>query len=113
MRCLPYERLYAMAPVESIFGAVARGLGELAAMRDRPDDAARHFEVAMEVERHMRARPFLAHAQHEYGSMLLDHGDGDRAKALLDDALATYRELGMHTWAERVQALTEPARTSR
>src|SRR4051794_9150582 len=110
---VPYEPLYAMAPVESIFGAVARGLGELAAMRDRPDDSARHFEVAMEVERRMRARPFLAHAQHEYGSMLLDHGDGDRAKALLDDALATYRELGMHTWAERVQALTEPARTSR
>jgi len=67
----------------------------------------------MEVERRMRARPWLAHAQHEYGSMLLDQGDGDRAAALLDDALATYRELGMDSWAGRVQALTEPARTSR
>jgi tetratricopeptide (TPR) repeat protein len=109
---LPYERLYAMAPVESVFGAVARGLGSLATMLERPDAAARHFEVALETERRMRARPWLAHAQHEYGSMLLDQGSGSRAAALLDDALATYRELGMPSWAERVEELREPARSA-
>jgi tetratricopeptide (TPR) repeat protein len=109
----PYDRLYAHAPVEVSFGSMARVSGVLAKVIGRFDDAARHFESAMEVERRMRARPWLAHAQHEYGSMLLDQGDGDRAAALLDDALATYRELGMDSWAGRVQALTEPARTSR
>jgi DNA-binding SARP family transcriptional activator len=109
---VPYERLYAMAPVESVFGCVARGLGVLAAMLDRVDDAQRHFALALEAETRMRAWPWLAHVQHDYGAMLLEHGDAERATGLLDDALAAYRRLGMDSWAERVEALTEPARTA-
>jgi tetratricopeptide (TPR) repeat protein len=104
----PYEHLYAMAPVEVSFGAAARALGVLAALLDRPDDSERHFEVAIAVERRMRARPWLAHVQHDYGAMLLARGgadDDERAAALLDDALRTYEELGMESWGARVQAV--------
>jgi tetratricopeptide (TPR) repeat protein len=110
---LPYERLYAQAPVESVFGAVARSLGVLATTMGRDDDAERHFEVAIETEQRMRARPWLAHAQHELAAMLLARGaagDSERALALLEDALATYRELGMDAWAARVEALAAGAR---
>jgi DNA-binding SARP family transcriptional activator len=105
---LPYEQLYAQAPVESVFGAVARGLGVLATALRRFDDAERHFETAIEMERAMRARPWLAEAQHDLAAMLLARGAADdpgRARALLDDARATYRELGMDVWAGRAEAL--------
>src|SRR5581483_32321 len=104
----PYERLYAHAPVEISFGSLARVAGVLARVIGRVEDAERHFEVAMEVERRMRARPWLAHAQHEYGWMLLARGgadDADRARVLLDEALASYRDLGMDAWASRAQAV--------
>jgi DNA-binding SARP family transcriptional activator len=105
---LPYERLYAQAPVESVVGSVARGLGVLATALRRFDDAERHFEVAIETERAMRARPWLAHARHDLAAMLLARGgagDSQRAGELLDEALVTYRELGMDTWAARAEAL--------
>ena len=57
----------------------------------------------------MRARPWLAHAQHDLAAMLLARGaaaDRERARALLEEAAATYRELGMPTWASRATALT-------
>jgi hypothetical protein len=79
----------------------------------RDDDAERHFEVAIETEQRMRARPWLAHAQHELAAMLLARraaGDSERALALLEDALATYRELGMDAWAAQVEALAAGAR---
>ncbi len=105
---LPYDRLYAQAPVESLFGSVARGLGVLATTLRRFDEAERHFDLAIETERKMGARPWLAHAQHELAAMLLARGsagDSERARALLDEALAAYRELGMNSWARRTQAL--------
>jgi len=105
---LPYERLYAQAPVEAVFGSVARGLGVLATALGRFDDAERHFDVALETERKMRARPWLAHTQHDLAAMLLargEDGDSERVGALLDEALSTYRELGMDAWAARAEAL--------
>jgi eukaryotic-like serine/threonine-protein kinase len=105
---LPYEHLYAQAPVEAIFGSLARGLGVLATTLRRFDDAERHFVVAIETERRMGARPWLAHAQHDLAVMHLTRGaagDPERAHALLDEAAATYRELGMGSWASRATAL--------
>jgi hypothetical protein len=37
--------------------------------------------------------------------MLLARGERGRANDLLGEAIATYRELGMETWAERATAL--------
>jgi eukaryotic-like serine/threonine-protein kinase len=108
---LPYERLYVQAPVESLFGAVARGLGVLATALGRFEDGERHFDVALEIERAMKARPWLAHAQHDYAAMLVARGgagDVARAQTLLGQALRSYRELGMNTWADRAAALADP-----
>jgi DNA-binding SARP family transcriptional activator len=102
---LPYENLYAEAPVEGTFGAVARGLGVLATQLGRYDDAERHLELAIEIERGMRARPWVAHAQHALGETLLARGEDARARAVLDEAIAGDRELGMESWAQRAAAL--------
>ena len=101
----PRADLYAQAPVEIMFGSVARGAGVLAAALDRPAEAVEHFEQALEIERRMRARPWLAHAQHDYGAMLLARGDRERAGHLLAEAVSGYRELGMESWARRAEAL--------
>jgi tetratricopeptide (TPR) repeat protein len=101
----PFERLYTLAPIEAVFGAMARGLGVLATALRRYDDAERHLKTAIDLERHMGARPWLAHAQHDLAAMLVARGDSGRARPHLEDALKTYRELGMDTWAVRAGAL--------
>jgi tetratricopeptide (TPR) repeat protein len=102
---LPYERLYAEAPVEGAFGAIARGLGVLATQLRQFDTAVHYFEDAIEIERGMRAWPWVAHAQHGLGQALLAAGDVPRARTVLDEAIAGYRELKMETWAARAEAL--------
>jgi tetratricopeptide (TPR) repeat protein len=91
------------------YGALSRYLGALAATLERWDDAARHFEDALAMNTRMDARPWLAHTQEQYASMLLARAqtdDRDKAAALLDAALTTARELGMHALEERVAAAT-------
>jgi tetratricopeptide (TPR) repeat protein len=108
---LPFERLYAHAPVESVFGAVARPLGVLATTVGRYDAAERHFATAIEIEEAMRAPPWRAHAQHDLATMLLargDSGDTTRARRLLDEARTTYSELGMDAWAATARASADP-----
>jgi DNA-binding SARP family transcriptional activator len=105
---LPYEHLYAQAPVEAVFGCVARALGVLATTMRRFDDAEQHFSVATESERRMRARPWLAHAEHDLATVLLVRrapGDLDRVRPLLEDARRSYRELQMDAWAARCDEL--------
>ena len=109
---LPYRRRYAEAPVEGVFGSVARGLGVLARTLGRFDAAEQHFEDALELEQRMRARPWLAHAQEDYARMLLarDAGqDRHRARKLLGEAVSTYRELAMDVHAPRAAALLAAA----
>jgi hypothetical protein len=80
---------------------VATVLGDL-------DAAEQHLEAAVEMERTMRARPWVAHAQHDLAEALLTRaGNGDRARAveLLDEAAREYHALGMQSWAERAQRL--------
>jgi tetratricopeptide (TPR) repeat protein len=100
----PYQDRYAEAPVEASFGSVARGLGVLATSLRRFDDAERHFNTALEIERRMRARPWLAHTQHDLATMLLARGEPDRARELMAEAARSYRELGMESWAARAEA---------
>jgi DNA-binding SARP family transcriptional activator len=107
---LPYEDHYAQAPAEGVFGCVARALGVLATTARRFDQAEQHFALAIETERQMRARPWLAHAEHDLAAMLLTRrapGDPERARSLLYQARAAYHELDMHAWATRCDELAE------
>jgi tetratricopeptide (TPR) repeat protein len=105
---LPRERLYAHAPIEATFGSVARSLGVLATTGRRYDDAERHLRLAIETERRMGARPWLAHAQHDLAAALRMRdrpGDSDSAADLIAAAVTGYEALGMSSWAERARRL--------
>jgi hypothetical protein len=56
----------------------------------------------------MGTRPWLAHTQHDYAAMLLARnrpGDRETARRLIQEALASYRELGMRSWADTASEL--------
>ena len=105
---LPYAgRNVVVSTAAACYGALSRYLGALATTLERWDDAARHFEDALAMNARMDARPWLAHTQEQYATMLLarrQSGDLDKAAALLDAALITTRELGMRALEERVTA---------
>ena len=105
----PYARVNAMAAGEVPLGPVARYLGIAAATSGRWEEAAAQFEDAIAMNGRIGARPLLAHSQHDYARMLLARGrpgDEARARELLADAAASFRELGMDGWAEAAPAPT-------
>jgi DNA-binding SARP family transcriptional activator len=105
-RLVPFAACNAMDLPEGMRGSVSRYLGLLAWAISRLDDAARHFEDALEMNERMGAQPWLAYTRADYARMLeACGGDGDRqrARALSAAALAAYRELGM-TAGERLPA---------
>jgi hypothetical protein len=88
-------------------GAVSYCLGILATLLSDFSGAEEHFKSALIVHRRAGARPLLAHTQREFATMLLERGasgDRERAARLLAEARASYRELGMASWAERAEA---------
>jgi DNA-binding SARP family transcriptional activator len=112
---LPFAGLVVYGAPEVSTGAVARYLGLLSATGLRFDEAERHFEDALALNATIGARPWLARTQCDYARMLIARdGSGDRKKAqeLLDAALATYRELGMESYAAKASALAREAAVS-
>jgi DNA-binding SARP family transcriptional activator len=112
---LPYADRVAVSYPEISLGPVSRFLGILATATAHWDDAERHFRAALELGSRIGARPSLAHARTDYARMLLERGVPSRseeARILLDQALATYRELGMDSYAQRAAALREHATTA-
>jgi class 3 adenylate cyclase len=74
----------------------------------RWEEAARHFEAAIEMNVRMGAEAFAARCQQEYAAMLLaraEPGDRERALELVAQALDTAEELGMKVLVERALAL--------
>jgi tetratricopeptide (TPR) repeat protein len=99
------ERNVVIANGVFCYGALSRYLGALAAVMGRWDEAAKHFEDALAMNARMEAWPWLAHTRHQYASMLLARrksGDTEKAATLLETALTTTRELGMHALEERI-----------
>jgi tetratricopeptide (TPR) repeat protein len=89
-------------------GATTHWLGMLAGTLKRWDDAVEHFEDAIETNARVGARPWLARSQHEYARMLIERnspGDEEKARNLLTEATATYRDLGMPTFLENAEEL--------
>ena len=85
-------------------GSASRGLGLLAASMANWEAAAEHFEEALDINQRIRARPWVAHTQDDFARMLVERdgpGDPERAEQLLDEAIATYRELGMRSYEAR------------
>jgi tetratricopeptide (TPR) repeat protein len=102
------DRLIVMGTNGPCFGAKTHWLGMLATTMTRWDEAAAHFEDAIATNIRIGARPYLARSQHEYARMLVERnesGDKEKAKELLAEATAMYRELGMPTYLENAEAL--------
>src|ERR1035438_5501979 len=67
-------------------GSADRLLGSLATLMARPEDAQRHFEAALVMDRQTSSRVWLAHTRYAYAVMLhrrAQAGDLDRARVLL------------------------------
>ena len=73
------------------YGSADRYLGMLAATLGDVDAAGRHFEAALERNRRMGARTWLAHTDYEYGRMLHREGERERAQRLLAEAVRSPR----------------------
>jgi class 3 adenylate cyclase/tetratricopeptide (TPR) repeat protein len=96
---LPYRRVNITVGVATICcGSAARFLGILASLMGDWQAAEEHFEVAIAMNTDLHAWPWLAHAEHDYASMLRRCGrqsDLARIDRLLSDALTTANRLGM------------------
>ena len=90
------------------YGAASHYLGLLAATMSLWKEAETHFLDALEMNARIGAKPYLAQTQYRYAGMLLQRsqaGDQTNAMALLDEALASSKELRMIPLAEKLEAL--------
>ena len=105
---LPYADLTVVVGNAIVcLGATSRFLGQLASIQSNWDDAEMHFEHALELNTRMNATTWVAHTRYQYSRMLLRRGGGDdsaRANELLDEALITAHELGMHGLIDRIKS---------
>jgi hypothetical protein len=111
-----YERLSPYSGVFSNTAAVSTGctdhyLGMLAAVLGRYAEAEEHFRDAAAVYEMIGAPAHLGRTFVEWARMLLARqqpGDADRARQLLDQALAAARELGLvHVERRAVAVLSQ------
>jgi hypothetical protein len=80
----------------------------LAALLERWDDAAQHFETALAVDRSRGERASELHVRMDYARMLLARGDAEsraHAERLLAAAAETARELGMRAMEREIAEL--------
>jgi tetratricopeptide (TPR) repeat protein len=96
-----YGHRMVVGPIEIALGSAARPLGKLAATLGRPEQAARWFEHAAAENERAGAAPWAAHARLDHARLLLAQGKHAAAEPLLEDAAASYRQLGMEAWASR------------
>jgi hypothetical protein len=103
----PYEGKTITAGVTTVcLGAAGRFLGLLATLLESWQAAEDHFEAALELDKRMGARPWLAHSQHGYAQMLRRRGgrrDQERADRLLEESLETAMCLNMIALKRKMQ----------
>jgi DNA-binding CsgD family transcriptional regulator len=87
------------------YGAADRYLGMLAAVLGESELAEQHFDAALELNRQMGARTWLAHTAYEYGRVLLDGEQRAPAQRLLGEAVALAEGIGMPTLLARARRL--------
>ena len=103
---LPWAEFNAADLAEGMRGSISRYLALLAAMLEQWDDAASHFNDALEMNERMGALPWLAYTKEDYARFLLKRGDSANANHLLDEALSTYRDLAMEGALVRAEVLS-------
>ncbi len=91
----------------SCYGSADRYLGMLAATLGDHALAARHFEAALDSNRRMGARTWLAHSAYEYGRTMLGGEEHARGEQLLAEAVQIASEVGMPALAARAHALVD------
>jgi tetratricopeptide (TPR) repeat protein len=94
----PHLRLLPTTGGHMCLGAVDRFLGMLAATLGRLEEAVAHYEIALQLEERMKARPLAARTRYWYARALLERNgpaDHDHACRLLLEALTTAEELAM------------------
>jgi tetratricopeptide (TPR) repeat protein len=102
----PYAALVAGSDHIRI-GSVSRYLGLLALALSRLDEAALFLQHAADLNDQIGAKAWSAHAKADLARVLLARdapGDREAAGDLLQEALATYHELGMTVAAGKVTA---------
>jgi hypothetical protein len=101
------------APAQACWGPVDHYLGMLAALADRPDWAAEHFEAALALGARIGTPALVAETRLELGSLLLRGAPAesrDRGLTLIDAARRTASALGLRRMIERLDATsTAPA----
>ncbi len=100
-----YQHMTITAGIVTVcYGAASRYLGMLAATLGEFDKAEAHFEHALEMNKRMGARPWLAHTKAEYALLLRRRdGKGERAEVLANEAWETAAELDMVRLKRRLQ----------
>jgi DNA-binding SARP family transcriptional activator/tetratricopeptide (TPR) repeat protein len=112
---LPYADRCVVAFGLLSLGSASRPLGQLATTLSRYEEAARHFEYALEMNTQIRSPLWVAHTRHDYARMLLLRnrpGDRDKAVELLEQALATAEQLGLKALADKARPLKLTAETA-
>jgi hypothetical protein len=115
---LLYERLARRRDAWSVDGCETLGpwalaLGSLARLCDRPADAVRHFETAIQLGRRMGSAPIVARAQSLLASVRSSMTPNAEERAqiaeLMTQAAQTARELGLVDVTARIERLRAKA----
>jgi tetratricopeptide (TPR) repeat protein len=78
-------------------------LGEVTALRDRPEHADRHYHDALVLAEKLELRPLAAHCHFGLGKLWRRRAMRSEAQAHLTMATTMYREMGMTSWLERAE----------
>jgi tetratricopeptide (TPR) repeat protein len=103
------ERALALARVHQERGHEAyalRLLGDIAVRRNPPDSepAAAHYRQALALAEELGMRPLQAHCHLGLGSLYVQTGHPEPARAALTAAIGLYRAMGMTFWLPQAEA---------
>lgn len=104
---LPFRFKTITAGVTTVcYGAADRYLGLLASLLENWQTAEEHFDAALEVNERMKARPWRAHTQYDFATMLRRRGRRDdlkRSDQFLKESLEAAMSLDMTALKQKIQ----------
>jgi tetratricopeptide (TPR) repeat protein len=80
-------------------------LGKVAAHRDLPEQADRHYRDALVLAEGLGMRPLVAHSQLGLGKLYPRMSKRDQARDHLTVATTMYRDMSMTYWLEQAEAV--------